>query len=175
MSKITLGFVFCALIATSALGQANVGDWSFKVENGGTSREKRIASTPAQSFHNGEPTATLALGRPAPDSPMDLSVSIAPGEEAQECVYSDWQIAVDSTSIPVKSFSNSPSSAILVAGKGISEDDLWTPFRRGLKMVVFVSQNCEGLFGKKQVQTHVFSLRGSAAAFNFVIDRESDK
>lgn len=174
MFKITLGFVFFALFATSALGQSSVGDWSFLVEHGGTSREKRIASTPAQSDTDGEPTATLALGRPAPESPMDLMVSIASGSEAQECQYSDWQIAIDSVNIPIKSFSNSPTSAILVAGAGIGEDDLWTPFRKGLKMLVRVSQNCEGLFGDKKVQMYTFSLRGSAAAFEFVIDEADD-
>ena len=60
MFKITLGFVFCAMFATSALAQSSIGDWNFLVEHDGTSREKRIASTPAQSSADGEPTATLA-------------------------------------------------------------------------------------------------------------------
>jgi hypothetical protein len=171
MFKFTIVFILFATFASSALAQPRIGDWDFLLENDGTSREKRLASTPAQPFAGGAPAAVLALSRPSPQSPMDLMVSVTASEEEKKCKYGDWEVSIDSADIPITSFAVSPTSAILVAGWSISEDDLWTPFREGLKLVVRASQKCDGLFGDKKFLTLTFSLRGSAAAYKFVLNQ----
>lgn len=174
MFRITLCFVLCATFASSALGQASVGQWSFQVEEEGTSREKRSAFTPAQPFSADEPRAILEVRRLQAKSPMDLVVTINPDADKTDCKYDNWELAIDSRVVPVKSFSTSPVSAILVPGKGIDEEKFWEPFVKGLELAIRVGRKCAGIFGEEESEVYIFSLRGSAAAHKFVLNEVSE-
>ena len=174
MFRTTLCFVLCAAFASSALGQAVIGEWSFQVEDEGTSREKRTASTPAQPFTEGEPRAVLEVRRLQAKAPMDLVVTVYPDADKTSCKYDNWELAIDSRVIPVKSFSTSPVSAILVPGKGIDEEKFWEPFVKGLELAIRVGRKCEGIFGDQESDLFIFSMRGSAAAHKLVLN-EPDK
>jgi hypothetical protein len=104
-------------------------------------------------------------------APMDLVVTINPEAGKTTCKYDNWELAIDSRVIPVKSFSTSPVSAILVPGKGVDEDQFWGPFVKGLELVVRVGRKCEGIFGDQESEFFIFSLRGSAAAHKLVLNQ----
>lgn len=170
MFRFTLCFVLCATFASAALGQSGVRDWNFKVEDQGTSREKRTAFTPAQPYAEGEPRAVLEVRRLQAKAPMDLVVTVNPGADKAGCKYDNWELAIDSRAIPVKTFSTSPVAAILVPGKGIGEEKFWEPFVKGLELAIRVGRKCEGIFGEQEIEVFIFSLRGSAAAHKFVLN-----
>ena len=171
MFRASLFFILFFTFPPLAMGQETIKDWEFVVEEQGTSREKRSASTRARPFVEGEPGAILAVRRLDPDSLMDLEVTINPDVEAGKvCKYDNWELAIDSTIIPVKSFSTSPVSAILVAGSGMSEAEFWEPFVNGINLVIHVGRKCDGIFGDVNFESYTFSLRGSAAAHKFVLN-----
>ena len=175
MFRTSLFLILSIMFSPLALGQETIKDWEFVVEEEGTSREKRTASTRARPFVEGEPKAILAVRRLEPKSLMDLEVTINPDvEDGKVCKYANWELAIDSTSIPIKTFSTSPVSAILVAGSGMSEAEFWEPFVNGINLVIHVGRKCDGIFGDEQFESYNFSLRGSAAAHKFVLN-EPDK
>ena len=162
---------FGMLFSSAAIGQTIVGDWQLQVDGLGTAFERRFALTPAQPFTGGEPKAILTIRRMKPDSPVELLVKATFDKEKEECRYRDWEIAVDGYEIPVSGSSVGSATAVLKTFDSDTRDLLWKLIREGSKLAVRVEQKCGWFFGDSKLKIHTFSLRGSSAAYDFLIGK----
>ncbi len=160
---------FGALFAGTVMAQAKIGDWKFRLEGKGTEIEKRIALTPAQADSSNESIPNLVIRRVKPESPVELLITDTHDKETMKCDYKGWKIMIDKTDIPVLGYSVEPTTTELKARWGTPEDELWSLFRKGLKLTVQVEQKCDSFSGKPNLASYIFSLRGSRAAFELVL------
>lgn len=166
---IAVSFSISLLFTGAVYSQSKVGDWQLEIDGKGTAFERRIAMTPAQPYSGDKPEAILAIRRMKPDSEIELLVTATFDEELVECDYDDWEIAIDKNDISVLDYELSPATVVLELEHSNS-DRLWRLIRKGSKLAVRVEQKCGGFFSNDTIiLVHTFSLRGSTAAFNFVI------
>ena len=167
--KIISCITFGVLFTSTVMGQARVGDWEFRVESDGTAIERRVALTPAQPYSDSKPRPNLVIRRMKLDSPLELLITATHDKEKNQCGYKDWKIMIDATNVPVLGYTFEPAKTELKAKWGSPEDELWSLFRKGLKLVVQVEQKCEHFSGESNLINYTFSLRGSSAAYKFVL------
>jgi hypothetical protein len=169
ITKIIACITFGALFTSTVMGQARVGDWEFPVEGDGTAIEGRVALTRAQNHSDAEPKPNLIIRRMKPDSPLDLLITATHDIQKDKCDYKDWEITIDSTNVPVLGYTFEPAKTELKVKLGNPKDELWSLFRKGLKLEVQVVQKCDSFAGKPKPANYSFSLRGSSAAYKFVL------
>jgi hypothetical protein len=169
IQKIILCITFGVLFNSTVVSQTKVGDWGFRVESDGTATENRIAFTPAHSYSSNEPKPNLVIRRKKPDSPVELLITDIHDKEREKCDYKDWKVTIDTTNVPVLGHTFEPAKTVLKSNWGTPEDELWSLFRKGLKLAIQVEQKCDSFSGESNLVSHTFSLRGSSAAYKFVL------
>lgn len=162
---ITLGVLF----TSNVTGQSRAGDWELRVESEGSVIKGRIALTSAHPYSGSKPKPKLIIRRIKPDNPVELLISDTHDTEKDKCDYKDWKILIDATNIPILGYTFEPAKTELKAGLGVPEDELWSLFRKGLKLAVQVEQKCDSFSGESNLISYTFSLRGSYAAYKFVL------
>jgi len=167
--SIFVWFTAGVLCTSTAMGKASVGDWEFQVESDAAEIERRVAFTPAHLHAGSQPKPKLVIRRMKPDSPVELIIAATHDEENDKCDYKDWKITIDATNVPVLGYSFEPAKTELKPKLGTPEDKLWNLFRKGLKLTVQVEQKCDSFSGASNLISHTFSLRGSSAAYKFVL------
>lgn len=160
---------FGVLFNGSVMGKAKVGDWEFGVESDGTAVERRVAFTSAHPYSGSKPRPKLVIRRMKPDSPAELMITATHDEKKDKCDYRDWKIMIDGTGVPVLGYTFEPAKTELKAKLGTPKDELWNLFRKGLKLTVQVEQKCDSFSGASDIVSYTFSLRGSSAAYKFVL------
>jgi hypothetical protein len=168
-TKIIACIAFSVLFSSTVLSQARVGDWEFPAEGDGTAIDGRVALTPAQSDSVVEPRSNLVISRMKPGSPPALLITDTHDEAKDKCSYKDWKVMIDSTNVPVLGYTFEPVKTELKAKLGNPQDELWSLFKKGLELVVQVEQKCDSAAGKPKLANYSFSLRGSSAAYKFVL------
>jgi hypothetical protein len=169
ITKIIACITFGALFTSTVMGQAQVGDWEFRVESDATATERRLALTSAQGYSGLEIKPNLVVRRIKPDSPLELLITATHDNEKDKCDYKDWEITIDSTNVPVLGYTFEPAKTELKTKLGNPKDELWSLFRKGLKLEVQVVQKCDSFAGKPKPVNYSFSLRGSSAAYMYVL------
>jgi len=157
------------LFTSNVTGQARVGDWEFRVESEASEIKGRVAFTSAHPYSGGKPKPNLIISRMKPDNPVKLLITDTHDKEKDKCDYKDWKIIIDSTNVPVLGYTFEPAKTELKADWGAPGDELWSLFRTGLKLTVQVEQKCDSFSGESNLISYTFSLRGSYAAYNFVL------
>lgn len=169
--NIVVALATTILFASTAVGGARVGDWEFGFENEGAEVKARTAFTPARSNSGSVTIPRLLIKRIESDSPVEIFIIDTHDLEKDQCVYQDWKIAIDSTDIPVLGYTFEPAKTELKTKLGTPVDKFWNLFKKGLTLTVETLQKCDSLAGKSEPVSHRFSLRGSSAAFKFVLGK----
>ena len=166
---IILCITFGVLFNNNVSGQERIGDWELRVQSEGGVTKDRVASTSAQANSGSKSTPKLVIRQTSPNKPVKLLIADTHNKEKDQCDYKDWKIMIDRTSIPVLGYTFEPAKTELKADWGAPADDLWKLFRKGLKLTVQVEQKCDSFSGESNLASYSFSLRGSYAAYNFVV------
>ena len=167
--RIILCVTFGVLFTNNVPGQARVGDWEFRVESEGSVIKGRVALTSAHPYSGSKPEPKIVIRRTKPDNPVELLITDTHDKEKDKCDYKDWKIMIDATNVPVLGYTFEPAKTELKADWGAPEDELWGLFRKGLKLAVQVEQKCDSFSGESKLISYTFSLRGSYAAYKFVL------
>ncbi len=167
--KTIVCITFGVLFASNVSGQARIGDWEFQVENEASAINGRFAFTFAQPDSDNEPKPRLIIRRVKPNSPVEILITDTHDKEKDKCDYKDWKIMIDSTNVPVLGYTFEEAKTELKADWSAPEDELWSLFRKGLKLAVQVEQKCDSFSGESNLISYTFSLRGSYAAYEFVL------
>ena len=157
------------LFTGTVMGQARVGDWEFRFESKESETKARIALTSAHSYSGSKPKPKLVISRTKPNSPVKLLITDTHDKENDKCDYKDWKIKIDATDVPVLGYTFEPAKTELKAQLGRPKDELWSLFRKGLKLTIEVEQKCDSLSRESNLVSYTFSLRGSSAAYKFVL------
>jgi hypothetical protein len=167
--KIIVCIIFGVLFTSDVTSQARVGDWEFRVENEGSVVRGRVALTSAHPYSGSKLKPNLVIRRTKPDNPVELLITDTHDKEKDKCDYKDWKIMIDATNVPVLGYTFEPAKTELKADWGAPEDELWSLFRKGLKLTVQVEQKCDSFSGESNLISYTFSLHGSYAAYQFVL------
>ena len=157
------------LFTSAVTGQARVGDWEFRLEGKESETKARIALTSAHPYSGSKPKPKLVISRTKPNSPVKLLIIDTHDKDNDKCDYKDWKIKIDATDIPVLGYTFEPAKTELKAHLGRPKNELWDLFRKGLKLTIEVEQKCDSLSGGSNPVSYTFSLRGSSAAYKFVL------
>lgn len=166
--KFIVGITSAALFYGTALGQAPIGDWEFRVQSENSEIKARVASTLARPYSGDQPRPTLVIRQMKADSPVELLITATHDNEKDKCDYKDWKIMIDGTDVPVLGYTFEPTKTELKPNWGTPEDKLWSLFRKGLQLTAQVQQKCDSFSGDTNLKSYTFSLRGSSAAYKFV-------
>jgi hypothetical protein len=157
------------LFTNSVPGQTRVGDWEFRVESEGSVIKGRVALTSAHPYSGSKPEPKLVIRRTKPDNPVELLIIDTHDKEKDQCDYNDWKIMIDATHVPVLGYTFEPAKTELKTDWGAPADELWEMFRKGLELAVQVEQKCGNYSAESNLVSYTFSLRGSYAAYTFVL------
>lgn len=167
--RILVCITFGALFTTTVMGNSSVGDWELLIESDGNEIERRVAFTPAHPDSGSGQKPKLVIRRIKPDSPVELMITATHDEKNDKCDYKDWELMIDATDVPVLGYTFEPAKTELKPKLGTPQDKLWNLFRKGLKLKVQAEQKCDSNSGVSTPVSHTFSLRGSSAAYKFVL------
>ncbi|NGP51978.1 hypothetical protein [Thioalkalivibrio sp. XN8] len=154
------------------------GSWELSTEGTGTAFESRWATTSALPDESSAESELAFVGINAyegspelfigdPYSTAEVLLSAMVGEEI-ECAFGNWGLAVDREEFPIADTSRSTdNSATFLHPR--DERGFWRAFAGGSRLAVQVERTC---YGDMDVITMVYSLSGSQAAVQFVLNRE---
>lgn len=150
--------------------------WELSIEGAGTPFENRWAtanpltdeSSAASELAFAGVSAyeeTLELFIRDPYSAAEIYLSAMAGEEP-ECVFDNWRLAVDRQEFRIADTSRSTdNSATFLQPQNTTE--FWQAFASGSRLAVQVERTC---YGDMNVVTMLYSLAGSQAALQFVLN-----
>ena len=167
--KTIVGITFCVLFASNATGQARIGDWEFRAESEESAGNDRIAFSFDRGYSDSKPKPRLVIRQTKPGKPVKLLIFDTHNKEIDSCVYKDWKVMIDSASIPVLGYTFEEAKTELKANWSAPRDELWNLFKGGLRLEVQVEQKCDSFAGESKLASYTFSLRGSRAAYKFVL------
>ena len=168
--KIIVCITFAVLFTSNVTGQARIGDWEFRAENEASEIKGRVALTSAHPYSDSKPKPNLVIRRMKPGNPVKLLITDTHDKDKDKCDYKDWKITIDATDIPVLGYTFEPAKTELKVNLGTPKDELWSLFKKGLELEVQVEQKCDSFSGESKLVSYTFSLRGSYAAYLFVLD-----
>lgn len=151
--------------------------WQTHREGTGTPFESRWANSEPLPDESSDGTMVGSAGINASDGDLNLYVVhpipmvdaliAALGEEELKCTFKGWRLAVDRQEFVIASTSESTdNSATFLQPQ--NDQAFWNAFEAGSLLAIQVERSCNG---DMDVATLVYSLSGSEAAVDFVLNK----
>jgi hypothetical protein len=163
---------FTGLNPVVANAGAMVGDWYLEDTEDASVESRRAITQPAvQSLEGNE--VTLGIKSPGSVDPVDFLVIVSGDTPNSGCTYTVSEIAIDAATFPVSSSAHSSDISQITTRLADAQKRLWRAFRKGRNLSLSLRQVCgDQSVPANAVTTHVFSLKGSSAAYRFVSGEE---
>ena len=162
--------VASVLFSGAAIADGMVGDWKFLTERGDGEVVARVAHTSSLAATADGAIPRLVIRRAQSDDKVDLLVIDTHDPDKDNCEYKDWKLSIDKAEFAVLGYTFEPAKTQLKTKLGTSAEDFWSLFKKGYRISASALQKCDSKFGETQPLALDFSLRGSHAVYNFVID-----
>ena len=148
------------------------GDWLQDDPDDASINEKRAISLPiTQSTETTR--VTLGIKSPGTTDLVDFFLIISNKTASPGCQYTVDEVIIDSKSFPVSSTTHISEISGLKARTADEQKRIWKAFRKGQKLSLKIRQICNAEnVSSSEINTFDFSLKGSSAAYRFVIGQE---
>ena len=149
-----------------------VGDWLQDDPDDTSINEKRAISLPiTQSTETTR--VTLGIKSPGTTDLVDFFLVISNKTASPGCQYTVDEVIIDSKSFPVSSTTHFSDISGLKTSTADEQKRIWKAFRKGQKLSLRVRQICNVKnVSSSEINIFDFSLKGSSAAYRFVIGQE---